>query len=139
MHQNHETVWHICLINMKSCFQLHLLDWNFIPLHILSHHVSLTARLTGANKNFQKFSGVRSTDGFSTGEASQKPGRKCQRNVKNVKEMSKMSKNPKNWWTFTEIANIDRETLYIFWTTWGISTKFSGILGSDDLTILFSP
>ena len=25
-----------------------------------------------------------------------------------------------------KIANIDREIIYIFWTTWGISTKFSG-------------
>ena len=37
-----------------------------------------------------------------------------------------MSKNPKNWWRLMKIANIDREILHIFWTTWGISMKFSG-------------
>ena len=37
-----------------------------------------------------------------------------------------MSKNPKNQWKSMKIANIDREILHIFWTTWGISMKFSG-------------
>ena len=37
-----------------------------------------------------------------------------------------MSKNPKNWWKLMKIANIDREILHIFWTTWGIPMKFSG-------------
>ena len=37
-----------------------------------------------------------------------------------------MSKNPKNWGKLMEIANIDREILHIFWTTWGNSIKFSG-------------
>ena len=36
-----------------------------------------------------------------------------------------MSKNPKNWWKLMKIANIDREFLHIFWTTWGNSMKFS--------------
>ena len=33
---------------------------------------------------------------------------------------------PKNWWKLMKIANTDREILHIFWTTWGISMKFSG-------------
>ena len=37
-----------------------------------------------------------------------------------------MPKNPKNWWKLIKIANIDREILHIFWTTSGISVKFSG-------------
>ena len=37
-----------------------------------------------------------------------------------------MSKNPKNWWKSMKIANIDREILHNFWTTWAISMKFSG-------------
>ena len=37
-----------------------------------------------------------------------------------------MSKNPKNWLKSMEIANIDTEILHIFWTTWGISIRFSG-------------
>ena len=37
-----------------------------------------------------------------------------------------MSKNPKNWGKSMKITNIDREFLYIFWTTWGNSMKFSG-------------
>ena len=37
-----------------------------------------------------------------------------------------MSKNPKNRWKSMKIANIDREILHIFWTTWGISMKFAG-------------
>ena len=37
-----------------------------------------------------------------------------------------MSKNPENWWKL--IANIDREILLDFWTTWEISMKFSGTL-----------
>ena len=36
-----------------------------------------------------------------------------------------MSKNQKNQWKSIEIANIEREGLDIFWTTWGISMKFS--------------
>ena len=35
-------------------------------------------------------------------------------------------KNQKNWWKSIKIANIDGEILYIFWTTKGISMKFSG-------------
>ena len=37
-----------------------------------------------------------------------------------------MSKNPKNWGKLMKIANIDREFLHIFWTTWGNSMKFLG-------------
>ena len=37
-----------------------------------------------------------------------------------------MSKNPENHWKSMKIANIDREILPNFWTTWGISMKFSG-------------
>ena len=37
-----------------------------------------------------------------------------------------MSKNPKNWWKLMKIANIDRESLHISWTDWGISMKSSG-------------
>ena len=37
-----------------------------------------------------------------------------------------MSKNPKNWGKLMKIANIDREILHNFWTTWRISMKFSG-------------
>ena len=34
-----------------------------------------------------------------------------------------MSKNPKNWWKSLKIADIDREILHIFSTTWRISIK----------------
>ena len=34
-----------------------------------------------------------------------------------------MSKNLKNQWKLIKIANIDREILHIFWTTWGVSGK----------------
>ena len=34
-----------------------------------------------------------------------------------------MSKNLKNRWKLIKIANIDREILHIFWTTWGVSGK----------------
>ena len=37
-----------------------------------------------------------------------------------------MSKNPENWWNSMKTANIDREILHNFWTTWGISMKFPG-------------
>ena len=37
-----------------------------------------------------------------------------------------MSKNPKNRWNLIKLANIDKEFLHIFWTTWGNSMKFSG-------------
>ena len=37
-----------------------------------------------------------------------------------------MSKNPQNWEKLMKIANIDREFLHIFWTTWENSMKFSG-------------
>ena len=37
-----------------------------------------------------------------------------------------MSKNPKDWEKLMKIANIDKEILQIFWTTWGNSMKFSG-------------
>ena len=37
-----------------------------------------------------------------------------------------MAKNIKNLWKLMAIANIDRESLHIFWTTLGISMKFSG-------------
>ena len=37
-----------------------------------------------------------------------------------------MPKNPKNWGRLMQIANIDREFLHIFWTTWGNSVKYSG-------------
>ena len=37
-----------------------------------------------------------------------------------------MLKNPKNRWKLIKLANIDRESLHIFWTIWGISMKFSG-------------
>ena len=37
-----------------------------------------------------------------------------------------MSNIPKNWWKSLKIAIIDRESLHIFWTTWGISMEFSG-------------
>ena len=37
-----------------------------------------------------------------------------------------MLKNPKKWWKLMKMANIDIESLNIFWTTWGISMKFSG-------------
>ena len=36
-----------------------------------------------------------------------------------------MSKNPKTWWKLMTIANIDREILHNFWTTWEILIKFS--------------
>ena len=39
-----------------------------------------------------------------------------------------MSKNPKYWGKLMKIANIDRDFLHIFWTTWGNSMKFSGKL-----------
>ena len=32
---------------------------------------------------------------------------------------------PKNWSKLMKIANTDRESLHIFWTTWGISIEFS--------------
>ena len=37
-----------------------------------------------------------------------------------------MSKNPENWWKSVKIANIDKESLHNFWTTWEISMKFWG-------------
>ena len=37
-----------------------------------------------------------------------------------------MSKYPKNGWKLMKIANIDRESLHNFWTTQGISMKFTG-------------
>ena len=39
-----------------------------------------------------------------------------------------MLKNSKNRWKLTKIkiAHIDRESLHIFYTTWGISMKFLG-------------
>ena len=37
-----------------------------------------------------------------------------------------MSKILKNWWKLMKIANIDREVLHIFRTTWRILMKFSG-------------
>ena len=37
-----------------------------------------------------------------------------------------MSKNPENRWKLMKKANIDRVILHNFWTTWGISIKFSG-------------
>ena len=37
-----------------------------------------------------------------------------------------MSKNPKNWIKSMKIANIFREILHNFSTTWEISMKFSG-------------
>ena len=37
-----------------------------------------------------------------------------------------MSKNPKSLWKSMKIANIDKESLDISWTTGGISMKFSG-------------
>ena len=37
-----------------------------------------------------------------------------------------MPKNVKNWGKLMKVANIDREFLYMFWTTWGNSMKFSG-------------
>ena len=41
-----------------------------------------------------------------------------------------MSKNPKNQW----YAVVEVENLYLFWTTWGISMKFSKFWknGADD-------
>ena len=36
-----------------------------------------------------------------------------------------MTKNLENWWKSMKIANIDREILHNFWTTWRISIKFS--------------
>ena len=39
-----------------------------------------------------------------------------------------MSKSPKNWWKLMKKANIDREILHNFWTTWEISMKFSGMM-----------
>ena len=38
----------------------------------------------------------------------------------------KMSNNPKNWWKSMKVGNIDRESLHIFWNSWGVSMKFSG-------------
>ena len=38
----------------------------------------------------------------------------------------KGQKNLKNRWKLMKIADIDREILHIFWTTWGISMKFPG-------------
>ena len=37
-----------------------------------------------------------------------------------------MSKTPKIRWKSIKIANIEREIVHIFWTTWGISMEFSG-------------
>ena len=37
-----------------------------------------------------------------------------------------MSETPENWWKSMKIANIDREIFHNFWTTWGVSMKFSG-------------
>ena len=37
-----------------------------------------------------------------------------------------MSKYTKIWWKLIKIANIDRESFHIFWTTWGILMKISG-------------
>ena len=37
-----------------------------------------------------------------------------------------MSKNLKNWGKLMKIADVDREFLHIFWTTWGNSIKYSG-------------
>ena len=37
-----------------------------------------------------------------------------------------MLENPKKWWKLIKTSNIDREVFHIFWTTWGISMKFSG-------------
>ena len=37
-----------------------------------------------------------------------------------------MAKNPENRWKSMIIANIDREILHNFWTTWAILMKFSG-------------
>ena len=37
-----------------------------------------------------------------------------------------MSRNTENWLKFMKIANIDKEVLHNFWTTWGVSMKFSG-------------
>ena len=36
-----------------------------------------------------------------------------------------ISKNPKNGWKSMKIANIDREIVHNFWTTWENSMKFS--------------
>ena len=36
-----------------------------------------------------------------------------------------MSKYQKNWCKLLKIANIDKENIHIFWTTWGISMNFS--------------
>ena len=36
-----------------------------------------------------------------------------------------MLKSQKNWWKMMKIGNIDRASLYIFWTTWGTSMKIS--------------
>ena len=38
----------------------------------------------------------------------------------------KKKKKMVTWGKLTKIANIDRELLHIFWTTWGNSMKFSG-------------
>ena len=32
-----------------------------------------------------------------------------------------------------KIANIEREVLHIFWTTWGISIKLSGKMWHDNI------
>ena len=37
-----------------------------------------------------------------------------------------MLKSPKTWGKLWKIANIDREFLHIFWTTWKNSKKYSG-------------
>ena len=37
-----------------------------------------------------------------------------------------MSENPKNPEKLMKVANIEREFVHIFWTTWGNSIKFSG-------------
>ena len=39
-----------------------------------------------------------------------------------------MPKNPKNWQKSMKLANFVKENLHIFWTTCGISMKFSGMM-----------
>ena len=39
-----------------------------------------------------------------------------------------MSKNPKSWLKSMKPANFIKESLHIFWTTCGISMKFSGMM-----------
>ena len=38
----------------------------------------------------------------------------------------KYQKTQKKWWKSMKIANIDKESLHIFWMNWGFSLKFSG-------------